>query len=164
MHKNKNVFFPPDFLIAVFSSAQSFKMLFSILLFLLFKAELCLALPTSIQSVQPARPTSKSTALKTEFAPAWVSEPAGRGTWSLLYRCTFTLFLCIWTALHLNVSPEGESRWQSWLRSVKWVATALFAPEVVLYTACFQAYCAWDTCQTLNRFAQKQKDRTRILT
>ncbi|PMD28468.1 hypothetical protein NA56DRAFT_548989, partial [Hyaloscypha hepaticicola] len=74
------------------------------------------------------------TALRTEVSPSWVEDPAGRGTWGLLYSCTFTLGVCVWTSIHLNVPPK-ESPSTSWRRQVKWLFIAVFAPEVVLFTA-----------------------------
>ncbi|PMD43237.1 hypothetical protein L207DRAFT_563960 [Hyaloscypha variabilis F] len=74
------------------------------------------------------------TALGTEVAPLWVDDPAGRGTWGLLYSCTFTLGICVWTSIHLNIPPK-ESRWKAWRRKLKWLFIALFAPELVVFTA-----------------------------
>jgi hypothetical protein len=54
---------------------------------------------------------------------------------SLLYSCVFTLFLCVCTAVHLNVPPENEGKFAFYRRKTKWVLIALLAPEVVLYTA-----------------------------
>jgi hypothetical protein len=65
----------------------------------------------------------------------WVDDPSGRGTWNLLYSCGFTLVLCVWTSIHLNVPPPRESAWLGWRRKLKWVVIALFAPEIVVFTA-----------------------------
>lgn len=97
------------------------------------------------------------TALQTEIAPKWVAEPKVRGTWSLLYSCVFTLILCVWTALHLNVPAQGESAFKIWLRKLKWVAIALFAPEIVLYTAWYQLYAAWTLYTELNWYLKSAK-------
>ncbi|KUJ17077.1 uncharacterized protein LY89DRAFT_550286, partial [Mollisia scopiformis] len=75
------------------------------------------------------------TALRTDIAPAWVSSPGGRGTWEILYSCLFTLLLCVYTAIHMNVPPAGESKFAFWLRKTKWVAIAVFAPEIVVVNA-----------------------------
>ncbi len=90
-----------------------------------------------IQRIQPtlAAPIRNLTALDTEIAPSWVEDPSGRGTWNLLYSCGFTLVLCVWTSIHLNVPPPHESAWISWRRKLKWVVIALFAPEAVVFTA-----------------------------
>ena len=84
-------------------------------------------------------PTQNLTALRTEIAPPWVPDPDNRGTWSLLYSCTFTLVLCVWTAIHLNVPSYHESQISRWLRKLKWVLLAIIAPELGVYTA-FEQY------------------------
>ena len=90
-----------------------------------------LAAPTQV-------PTQNFTALRTNIAPPWVPDPDNRGTWSLLYSCVFTLVLCVWTAIHLNVPSYHESQTSQWLRKLKWVLLAIIAPELGLYTACEQ--------------------------
>ncbi|EEP78466.1 predicted protein [Uncinocarpus reesii 1704] len=72
----------------------------------------------------------------------WVPSPQARGTWDLLYSCTFTLVLCIATALHLNVPKPGQSDRKHLLRKIKWMACGLFAPEIVLYVAISQWWVA----------------------
>jgi hypothetical protein len=79
-------------------------------------------------------PLGNKTALRHESAPQWVLEPQSRGTFSILYSCTFTLFLCIYTAVHLNVPPHEGHIW-FYVRKTKWVMVALLSPEVVLYSA-----------------------------
>ncbi|KAF7947965.1 hypothetical protein EAE96_009035 [Botrytis aclada] len=80
------------------------------------------------------------TALRTDVSPGWVSEPDGRGTWSLLYSCVGTLAACVYTAIHLNIPPTGEKAYFGWARKAKWVMIALLAPEIVAYTAFEQYY------------------------
>ncbi|KAI5810409.1 hypothetical protein BZA77DRAFT_271667, partial [Pyronema omphalodes] len=80
-------------------------------------------------------PHGNITASRNEIAPSWVAEPEERGTMSLLYSCTFTMFLCVYTAVHLNVPPPGEKKRYFYLRKTKWLLVALLAPEVVVYTA-----------------------------
>lgn len=65
----------------------------------------------------------------------WVSEPDGRGTFSLMTSCVLTLSLCVWSAMHLNIPHYRESRWQYWLRHVKWGLVGIFAPELVVFAA-----------------------------
>ena len=44
------------------------------------------------------------------------------------------MLLCVWTAVHLNVSPP-EGFWKTKFRKVGWLLLALVAPEMVAYTA-----------------------------
>lgn len=109
-----------------------------------------------LQCFRPAltAPLPNITALDTEIAPPWVDDPSGRGTWNLLYSCGFTLVLCVWTSIHLNVSPPHESAWHARLRKVKWVVIALFAPEAVVFTAFRQWLIATCFLKELKRIAE----------
>lgn len=104
-----------------------------------------------------AAPVQNLTALGTEIAPAWVADPSGRGTWDLLYSCTFTIFLCVYTAIHLNVPPE-ESGFRFWLRKTKWVFIAILAPEVVVYTAFEQWNLSRSFLKDLNKIVDNSTD------
>ena len=64
----------------------------------------------------------------------WVSEPSGRGTWSILWSCLATIFICTWSALHLNI-PEEHGRWYLIFRKIGWMLVAATAPEIVLYNS-----------------------------
>ena len=75
----------------------------------------------------------------------WVSEPSARGTWTLVYSCVFTIGLCVWSAIHLNIPARREGTYR---RKLKWAFITLFAPEVVLIAALLQ----------LNRARRLQKD------
>ena len=89
------------------------------------------------------------TILKTKVAPAWASAPGVRGTSQILWSCILTLVACVYTALHLNVPPHNEGQWQFLWRKIKWVAIALFAPEIVLYCACAQF---WEGRRLIKKF------------
>lgn len=89
----------------------------------------------------------------TDFAPAWVSEPDGRGTWKVLSSCVVTLFLCVFTAIHLNVGPAGESTTGWWIHKCKWVGIAVISPELVLYSAGKQWFSAGRLSKKLNKLA-----------
>ncbi|KAK0515583.1 hypothetical protein JMJ35_001617 [Cladonia borealis] len=96
-------------------------------------------LPRRALAAPTQAPTQNFTALRTEIAPSWVPDPENRGTWSLLYSCVFTLVLCVWTAIHLNVPSYHESQISQWSRKLKWVLLAIIAPEIGVYTA-FEQY------------------------
>lgn len=64
----------------------------------------------------------------------WVSEPPGRGTWSILWSCLVTIFICTWSALHLNV-PKKHGRWYLIFRKIGGMLIAATAPEFVLFTS-----------------------------
>lgn len=99
-------------------------------------------------------PTGLNNSQLTDFAPAWVSEPDGRGTWKVLYSCVLTLFLCVFTAIHLNVGPAGETTIGWWIHKCKWVGIAILSPELVLYSAGKQWFSAGRLCKKLNALAE----------
>lgn len=64
----------------------------------------------------------------------WKPSPNTRGTFDILSTCLITMLLCVWTAVHLNISPPGAF-WSPKLRKLGWLILALLAPEIVAYTA-----------------------------
>ena len=96
-------------------------------------------------------PFNNKTALNTETVISWVSSADRRGTGDILYSCTITITLCIFTVLHLNVPARGEKAWKQFSRKVQWMFTALLAPELVLFTAFRQYSQARELCRLLNR-------------
>lgn len=78
---------------------------------------------------------------ETAAAPQWHSESNQRGTFSILLSCLVTLFLCVWTALHINIVPPLDRGKQltppSWIFSKRiwiksgWLLLGIFTPEIV---------------------------------
>ena len=114
---------------------------------------------SSVLATADAAPSGNfnKTALHTEFAPAWVNEPEERGTWNILYSCLFTLGLCVYTAIHLNVPGPGERQCLQYLRRVKWVFAAIFAPELGVFSAWHQWCWARKVARELNKCQQGPK-------
>ena len=69
----------------------------------------------------------------------WKPSSNTRGTFDILTTCAITMLLCVWTAVHLNVSPP-EGFWKTKFRKIKWLLIALVAPEMVAYTAWYVRY------------------------
>jgi hypothetical protein len=65
----------------------------------------------------------------------WTPEPDGRGTIGLVWSCLATIFICVWSALHLNLPAESESTWDRTKRQMGYVAVGLLAPEWLCYLA-----------------------------
>lgn len=65
----------------------------------------------------------------------WQSDPDGRGTFRLVSSCVFTLVICVYSAMHLNVPPHGESAVQFWWRNIRWALAGIFGPELVVFIA-----------------------------
>ena len=62
----------------------------------------------------------------------WVSQPDGRGTFDILWGSLFTIFLCTWTSLHLNVPSLTETYMQRWYRKLRWMIQAIMGPELIV--------------------------------
>ncbi|KAI9675860.1 MAG: hypothetical protein M1822_008869 [Bathelium mastoideum] len=107
--------------------------------------------------------TQNLTALRDTIAPAWVSEPSGRGTWSLLYSCAFTIGLSVYSAVHLNIPASHDHRWTIYLRQAKWTVVAILAPEIVLSMAFSQLHTAYRLRKSLNRYSREVQQREKAL-
>ncbi|KAF2242256.1 hypothetical protein BU26DRAFT_584416 [Trematosphaeria pertusa] len=88
-----------------------------------------------------------------------------RGTASLLYSNLITLFLCSWSAVHLNVPADEDSCIMIKLRKIKWMMVAILAPEFVA-TAAFRDWRyarnwmeEFDTWKDIRRYWEKIHDR-----
>ena len=87
----------------------------------------------------------------------WQPEPTMRGTFGVLLTCLVTISLCIWTAIHLNISTHKGGLGQT-LRKIKWLAIGLLAPELVLFTAWYQYIKAKQTAEMLTEYTKQRKD------
>ena len=113
----------------------------------------------STASIEPLLSAAEGnrTTLHTEISPPWVSSSETRGTSDILWSCLITLTACVYTALHLNVPPANEGKLGFYWRKSKWVAIALFAPEVVLYCALTQFLEARKLVKELNELWTTQQ-------
>jgi hypothetical protein len=83
----------------------------------------------------------------------WVPESSNdRGTRSLLYGCLFTLFICSWSAVHLNVPGPDDTAFSFFLRKVKWMGVAIFCPEVITTSA-------WSDWRNARRLVESLNDQ-----
>jgi hypothetical protein len=80
---------------------------------------------------------------------AFMKEPSTRGTIGLIYSCLTTLFLCAWTAVHLNVPPSG-SLIRSTTHRLIWMILAAFLPEFVIWRALRQWTAARQLLKIVN--------------
>jgi hypothetical protein len=81
----------------------------------------------------------------------WVSDPDGRGTFSLILSCLLTLGLCVWSAVHLNIPQKGEGQGEFWLRRVKWSLCGVLIPELVVLLAWRQQTSAARLTNEINK-------------
>ncbi|TFK87796.1 hypothetical protein K466DRAFT_97244 [Polyporus arcularius HHB13444] len=65
---------------------------------------------------------------------SWQPDPTFRGTLDIFTSCILTLFLCVWTASHVDIQT-GKSTLGRWLAKCGWLLLALFCPELLFYIA-----------------------------
>jgi hypothetical protein len=69
----------------------------------------------------------------------FVSEPNGRGTFSIIWSCLAVLILNTWTVLHLNIPPKDFNPYRRYLHKTKWLIICAIVPDglvVNAYTQC----------------------------
>lgn len=91
----------------------------------------------------------------------WVSEPKGRGTWSILLSCLMTLFICAWTAYHPNIAKGSRSIWSKVSKRVKWLFMATLFPEAIVYCALAQLMAAKQLQYEVNKIGENEAYGTR---
>ena len=65
----------------------------------------------------------------------WVLEDGGRGTFNILTSCIFTIFLCCWTSVCVNVPAVTETKWQQFLDKAKLAFLGIMGPDYLLMLA-----------------------------
>lgn len=61
--------------------------------------------------------------------PSFVPNPSGRGTLDLLWECLFTIFLCVWTAVHPDTPPRNLSQ-RNYMSKIAWCLIIFLFPEL----------------------------------
>ncbi|KAL7266276.1 hypothetical protein RUND412_011184, partial [Rhizina undulata] len=84
----------------------------------------------------------------TAIVPLWVPAPQGRGTIDIFLTCLFTIAICVWTALHLNIDTRPWLRGKLLITSL-FVASGIFWPEFVLLVSAKQWIQAKDLRQRI---------------
>ena len=80
----------------------------------------------------------------------WAPEPDGRGTWSLLWSCLATIFICTWSVLHSDV-PENHDPWDLYSEKIIFMLLTVIAPEWALVYAAERFFEARELSNHLGR-------------
>ncbi|KAM0718764.1 hypothetical protein Q7P37_005835 [Cladosporium fusiforme] len=91
--------------------------------------------------------------------PVWHPNPTVRGTLAIYQTCIVTIFLCVWTTIHLNVPPPAERRSTQLWRKIFWALLAILIPESAAMNACFQYRAAKSLMQKVNSFRPPTNSR-----
>lgn len=92
------------------------------------------------------------------YAPVWVKEPYGRGTWSIVYSALVTIVLCSWTAFHFSVPKPKEKRLEKGWRYILLTTRSVLLPEWVVIIAMFQWWEMRCFRNAINNVAAKQHE------
>ena len=65
----------------------------------------------------------------------WVDQPSTRGTLDIVWTSVFTIFICTFTLLCLNLPAANDSEWKITVRKLFWMCLAIAGPEFVLTAA-----------------------------
>jgi hypothetical protein len=81
---------------------------------------------------------SNNTSLNGVSRRGWVGSPDERGTLDIVWSCVSTLFICLWSMLHLNLPSRKDTFWNIFWRKARWLLLGILAPEVPMLFACGQ--------------------------
>jgi hypothetical protein len=81
---------------------------------------------------------SNNTSLTGVSRRGWVGSPDERGTLDIVWSCVSTLFICLWSMLHLNLPSRKDTFWNIFWRKARWLLLGILAPEVPMLFACGQ--------------------------
>ena len=84
-------------------------------------------------------------------AHGWIGQPNTRGTIDLLWTSLFTIFVCTFTMLCLNVPAPNEKWHHVTRRKIFWMGLAITGPEFVLTAASGQWGRARDSVKAFRR-------------
>lgn len=79
----------------------------------------------------------------------WTPQPNGRGTIDIIWSNIFTIFLCSWSALCLNLPAPGDSAFRKFRRKIYLTGLGILGPEFILLLALGQRESA---CRSVKDF------------
>lgn len=96
-----------------------------------------------------ASPSNSSSATYTPPKQGWTSQPSGRGTLDIIWSCGFTMCLCSWSILCLNVPGPGDTPFRMFRRKLYVTGLAFLGPEFVFQISLGQWLSA---CSSVRQF------------
>lgn len=109
-------------------------------------------LPPTIDNT--SSPASQVTGF--EAKQGWMSQPNGRGTIEIIWSCGFTMFLCSWSVLCLNVPGPDDSRFRVFRRKLYMTALTFLGSEFIFQTALGQLVSARRSVKDFHASGYKQ--------
>ena len=113
-------------------------------------------LPSVEQQLQNA--AGNMTTLRHNRIWGWTDGPIYRGTASILWSCLVTIFVTIYTVIHMNTPVQHQSTWIRIASKVRWTLVAIIGPELILHSAIIQFRAAQSLVEKLNEIAVNQDE------
>lgn len=93
------------------------------------------SVPPSLDVRQESQRDSSTAEGASLIIHGWISQPNGRGTVDIIWSCLFTIFLCSWSVLCLNVPAPKDNKWTLFRRKCYLAALGIVGPEFTLQVA-----------------------------
>jgi hypothetical protein len=77
----------------------------------------------------------------------WTNSPDSRGTLDVINSCIFTIFICVWSILCINITPPEESAIVEFFYKLKLVFLCVLGPDFLLLLAVGQFESARKSCE-----------------
>jgi hypothetical protein len=77
----------------------------------------------------------------------WTDSPDGRGTIDIVSSSIFTIFICIWSVLCVNIGPPGETAVANVYRKLKLAVLCILGPDFLLVLVIGQWESARKSCR-----------------
>ena len=89
----------------------------------------------------------------------WHSESHERGTWSILWGCLATIFVCTWSVLHLHVPPRRKGDLWRFATRVGYTLLNIIGPECFLAGAIYYTLYSFILKKRMDRHLDRQQRR-----
>jgi len=76
----------------------------------------------------------------------WTDSPDSRGAIDIISSCIFTIFICVWSVLCVNIGPPEESAIAEFLQKLKLAFLCVLGPDYLLLLAVGQFESALKSC------------------
>lgn len=80
------------------------------------------------------------------------SDRTTRGTYDIISLCLATLFICVWSAVHVSIPPNPRVQWRITFHRIVWMLIGLFLPEVLVLKATKELIQAWQITKTARAY------------
>jgi hypothetical protein len=90
-------------------------------------------------------------AVQTASLQGWTDSPDGRGTMDIVTSCVFTIFICVWSVLCVNICPHGESAWAKVYQKLKLAFICILGPDFLLLLVIGQWESARSSCRKFKK-------------